>query len=126
MQEYAEKERLITQPRPILVCSFERTNDAIMTSMLLFYLERGLLCTKGYRFVKYAPLKCPKNFVQSAVNARRQRHENPNSRCVAENMELLVNISCGYQIMDRCRHSVTSYMTDAKICASINNRMLKN
>ena len=58
MQEYAVKERLITQPRPIIVFSFERTTDAIMTAMLLFHLERGLLCTKRYRFVKYAPLKC--------------------------------------------------------------------
>ena len=46
------------------------------------------------------------NFVQSAVDARRQGDENPNSSVVAESMKLLANSSFGYQIMDRSRHTV--------------------
>ena len=79
MQEYAEKERLMSQPRRILISSFEPTNGTVTTSLLLFLLGMGLVCTKVYRFVEYAPVDCWNNFVQSAVNALRQGDENANS-----------------------------------------------
>ena len=58
--------------------------------------------------------------MKSAVNARRQGDENPNSSVVAETMKLLANSSYGYQVMDRCRHSITKYTNDEKIQAAIN------
>ena len=57
-------------------------------------------------------MKCFK-FVQSAVNARREGDEIPNST-VAETMKLLANSSYGYQIMDRSSHTVTKYLNDEK------------
>ena len=62
---------------------------------------------KIYRFVEYIPVKCFDKFVQSAVDARWEGDENPNSSLVAETMKLLANSSYGYQIMDRSRHTVT-------------------
>ena len=53
-------------------------------------------------------------FVQSAVDARRQGDENPNSSVVADTMNLLANSSYGYQIMYCSRHTVTKYLTDEK------------
>ena len=53
-------------------------------------------------------MKCFNNFVQTAVNARRQGDENPNSNVVAETTDLLANSSYGYQIMDRSRYPVTT------------------
>ena len=57
--------------------------------------------------------------------ARRQRDENPNSRVVAETMNLLASSSYGYQIMDRSRHTVKKYLTDEKTHSAINSKMLK-
>ena len=68
---------------------------------------------------------CFNNFVQSAVDARREGDENPNSSVVAETMKLLAISSCGYQIMDRSRHTVTKYLTDAKTHSAINSKMFK-
>ena len=85
----------------------------------------GLVCTKTHRFVEYTAKKCFNSFVQSAVDAKRQGDENPNSSVVAETMKLLPNSSHGYQIMDRSRHTVTKYLRDEKLHAAINSKLFK-
>ena len=40
-------------------------------------------------------------------------------------MKLLANSSYGYQLMDRSRHTVTKYLTDAKTHAAINSKLFK-
>ena len=63
--------------------------------------------------------------MQSAVNARREGDENPNSSVVAETTKLLANSSYGYQIMDRSRRTVTKYLNDEKTHGAINTKMFK-
>ena len=77
MKDYAEG--LLCQPRKMLISSYFLENRTFTTPLLLFYLDLGLVCKKIYRFVEYIPVKCFNKFVQSAVNARRERDENPNS-----------------------------------------------
>ena len=93
--------------------------------MLLFYLELELVCTKNYRFVEYTFVKFFKNILQSAVNTRRQRDENTISSLVADTLKLLANISYGYQVMDRSRHSITKKTKDGKTHAAINPKISK-
>ena len=107
-KEYAEKENIMAQPTRMLISSFVLTIGTIITPLFLFYFKRGLVCKKTHRFVQYTPRECFNNFVQSAVDARRQGDENPNSSVVAETMKLLANSSYVCQIMDRSRHTVTS------------------
>ena len=125
MKEYAEKEGIMPQPRRMLISSFVLTIGTIITPLLLFYLKLGLVCKKIHRFVQYTPRKCFNNFVQSAVDTRRQGDENPNSSVVAETMKLLANSSYGYHIMDRSRHTVTKYLSDEKTHSAINSKMFK-
>ena len=115
----------MAQPIRMLISSFVLTNGTIITPLLLFYLKLGLVCKKNHRFVQYTPRKCFNNFVQSAVDARRQGGENPNSSVVAEIMKLLANSSYGYQIKNRSRHTVTKYLNDGKTHSSINSKMFK-
>ena len=63
--------------------------------------------------------------MQSAVDARRQGDENPNSSVVPETMKLLASSSYGYQIMDRSWHTVPKYLTDKKAHAAINSKLFK-
>ena len=125
MQDYAEKGGLLCQPRKMLISSCFLGNGSLITPLLLFYLELGLVCKKIYRFVEYTPVKCFNKFVQSAVDARRERDENPNSSVVAKTMKLLANSSYGYQIMDRSRHTVTKYLNDEKTHGAINTKLFK-
>ena len=125
MKNYAEEERLLSQPRKMLISSFTLQNGTLITLLLLFYLQLGLVCTKMHRFVEYTPKKCFNRFVQEAVDPRRKGDENPNSSLVAETMKLLANSSYGYQIMDKSRHTVTKYLTDEKTHAAINSKLFK-
>ena len=109
----------------MLISSFILTNGTIITFLLLFYLKLGLVCRKFHRFIQYTPRKCFDNFVQSAVDERRQGDAKPNSSVVAESMKLLANSSCRYQIMDRTRHTVTQYVTDEKTNSAFNSKMFK-
>ena len=125
MKNYAKEDRLLSQPRKMLISSFTLQNGTLITPLLLFFLQLGLVCTKIHRFVEYTPKKCFNSFVQSAVDARRQGDENPNSSVVAETMKLLANSSYGYQIMDRSQHTVTKYFSDKNTHAAINSKLFK-
>ena len=125
MKQYAEKENIMVQPRRMLISSFILTNGTIITPLLSFYLQFGLICKKIHRFVQYTTRKCFDNLVQSAVDARRQGDENAISSVVAETMKLIANSSYGYQIMDRSRRTVTKYLTDEKTHNPINSKLFK-
>ncbi len=120
MNDHAEKEGLLCQPRKMLISSYFLENGTLITALLLIYLDLGLVCKKVYRFAEYIPVKSFNKFVQSAANARREGHENPNSSVVAETVKLLANSSYGYQIMDRSHHTVTKYLSDEKTHGAIN------
>ena len=125
MKQYAEKENIMVQPRRMLISSSILTNGTIITPLLLFYLQLGLVCKKIHRFVQYTPRKCFGNIVQSAVDARRQGDEKPNSSVVAETVKLLANSSYGYQIMDRSQHTLTKYLNNEKTHSAINSKLFK-
>ena len=109
----------------MLISSLFLENGTLITPLLLFYLDLGLVCNKIYGFVEYTPVKCFNKFVQSAVNARREGDENPISSVVAETMKVLANSSFGYQILDRGRHTVTKYLNDEKTHGAINTKIFK-
>ena len=125
MKNYAEEERFLSQPRKMLISSFTLQNRTLITPLLLFYLQLGLVYTKILRFIEYTPKKCFNSFVLSAVDARRQGDKNPNSSVVAETTKLQANNSYGYQIMDQSRHTVTKYLTDEKTHAAFNSKLFK-
>ena len=90
MQDYAEKEGLLCQPRKMLILCYFLENGTLITPLLLFYLELGLVCKKIYRFVDYTPVICLNKFVQSAVNARREGVKSRESKlwCCRRNNEI--------------------------------------
>ena len=125
IKNYAEVERLLSQPRKMLISSFTLQNGTLTTPMLFFYPQLGLVVTKVHRFVEYTSETCFNSFVQSAVDAGRQGGENPNSSVVAETIKPLANSFYGYQVMDRSRHTVTKYLSDEKAHAVINSKLFK-
>ena len=109
----------------MLISKLKLENGTVLTPLFNFYLERGLQCTKIYRFVQYTPQKCFNNFVQTVVDARREGDENPLSGVVAQKVKLSGNSSYGYQIMDRSRHIITKYLNDEKTHKAFNEPLFK-
>ena len=100
MKAYAEEEGIMSQSQKMLILSFTLQNATLITSLLLSYLNLGLIVTKIHRYNEYIPKNSFNGFVQSAVDARGQSHENANSSVVAEIMKMIARSSNGYQIMD--------------------------
>ena len=46
MKDYAEKEGLLCQPQKTLISSYFLENGTLITPLLLFYLDLGLVCKK--------------------------------------------------------------------------------
>ena len=109
----------------MLISSFTIHNGTLITPLLLFFLQLGLVCTKIHRFVEYTPKKRFNSFAQSAVDAGRQSDENPNSSVFADIMKLPANSSYGYQIMDRSRHTVTKLLSYEKSHAANISKLFK-
>ena len=57
IKHYAEKENILVQLRRMLISSLILTNGTIITPLLLFYLQLGLVCKKIHRFDQYTPRK---------------------------------------------------------------------
>ena len=66
---------------------------------------------------------CFNSFVESTVDARRQKDANPISNVVAETKKLLAISSYGCQKIDCSRDFVTKYLTDEKTQAAINSKL---
>ena len=109
----------------MLVSSFTLQNGTLITPLLYFFSELGLVCTKKHRFVEYTPRKCFNSFVQSAIDAGRKLDENPNSSVTAETKNLLA-ISCfDYQIMNCSQHTVTTYLNDKNTHAAVISKLFE-
>ena len=55
MITYAEEEEIMSQPRKQLISCFTLQNGTLITPLLLFYLQLGIVVTKIHRFVEYSP-----------------------------------------------------------------------
>ena len=62
MKTYAQQQGIMSQPRKILMSSFTLQNGTLITLLLLFYLQLGLVVTKRHRF-----LSTPQGNVSAAL-----------------------------------------------------------
>ena len=126
MKDYAEKEGLLCQPRKKLTSSFFFENGTLIPPLLLFYLDLGLVCRTIYRFVEYIAVKCFNKFMQSAVNARREKKTRIQAHVLSrKTLKLVANSSYCYQIMHRSCHTVTKYFSVDKTHGAINTKLFK-
>ena len=125
MRNYAIENDLLKKPRRMLISSFSLKRGPIITPLLNFYIDQGLVLEDVHWFLQYNPRKSFGSFVQSVVSARRDGDRNQESTVVAETMKLIGNSSYGYQIMDRSRHTDTKYVVGSKVDRLINSKYFK-
>ena len=125
MRSFAQINNLLKKPTRMLISSFKLERGPIITPLLNFYLEKGLVVKKIHWFLQYKPKKTFEGFVSSVVQARRRGDENKDSSVVAETMKLIANSSYGYQIMDRSKHTNTQFVVGSEVDKLVNNRMFK-
>ena len=73
MKNYADEERLLSQPQKMLLSSFTLQNGTLNTLLLLFHLQLALVVTKIHRFVEYTPKKMFQQFRTVSSGRRKTR-----------------------------------------------------
>ena len=126
LKDFAHEHNLLKKLRRMLMSSFYRQRGPVITPLLQFYLEKGLVLNQVYWFIQYTAGKCFESFVNSVVEARREGDKNTSSSVVAGTMKLIGNSSYGYQIMDRSKHSKTQYVVGAEVDKLLNEWNFKN
>ena len=126
MMKFAEENDLLRKPRKMLISSMKLERGPVITPLLIFYLNEGVIINRIHFFLQYTAKTCFKPFVQSVVEARRQGDLNSQSTVVAETMKLIGNSSYGYQIMDRTRHTKTKYAIGPSVSKLVNNKFFKS
>ena len=71
MKAYADKHKLLTQPRKSLIGSYFGTEILLITTLLKWYLEHELVVTDIQQVIEFTPSTCFKNFGETVSNARR-------------------------------------------------------
>ena len=69
MNEYAEANQLLRQPRRSLISSYQGKKILLETPLLIWYLAHGLVITKIYQVIQYWPRNCFKSFGEKVSQA---------------------------------------------------------
>ena len=125
IKNYAIENEMLKHPQRMLISSFKLENGTVITPLFNFYNELGLQCTKIYRFVQNFPRIFFHFFVQSVIDARREGDKTSLLGVVAKTKKFLGNNSYGYQLVDKSRHTIKTYLSDGKTHKAINEFLFK-
>ena len=87
MKNYAEEEKLLSQPQKMLISSLTLQNGTFIAPLLSFYLQLGLVCTKIHRFAEYTPKKGFNSFCAASSGRKKARRRKPKLKCGRRNIE---------------------------------------
>ena len=95
MQNWAERHRVLTQPRKTLIGSYIGQNMLLATPLLQWYLFHGLEVLGVQQVVEYRPQRRFQQFGETVFHARRQGDWNPSKASLSDTFKLLGNSACG-------------------------------
>ena len=96
----------------------------LYTPLLKWYLEHGLEITKFYKAITYTPKQCFKGIADDISNARRAGDVDESMAIIAETMKLIGNALYGHTVMDKEKHTTTTFCGLDKISKRINDPTL--
>ena len=120
MYEYAEKNKLLTQPRRTLVGSFFGEKNLLATPLVKWYLEHGLVVHNVTLIIEYTPKQCFKQFGEQVSNARRQGDLDSSQSILADTFKLLGNSAYGKSLTNIAKHRDIHYVTSEQTKKLVN------
>ena len=109
MQQYAEELNLLTKPQKMTIGSLFGEKMMIITPLLRWYLEHGLVCTRIYQIIEYNPRPCFEKAGQRVSDARRQGDSDPDKSIIAEMEKLFGNSYYGKTVTNKEKHTKVKY-----------------
>ena len=110
MQEYAKKHNIKDVPQCLLIGSYFGKKIGLLTPLLKWYLEHGLVITHIYTVIEYIPNAAFNSFMMEVAQARLDGDHDKDKALIAETMKLMGNSSCGKLIMNTEKHHDIVYI----------------
>lgn len=127
MRKYAEDHNLLKQPRRCLVGSFYAKGILLSSTLLKWYLHKGLVVTKIYLCIQFTPVRCFEKFGHEVTESRRQGDANPGDHSImADTMKLLGNSGYGKTITNKDNFTKVSFCYANEASQKINNGHFKS
>lgn len=93
----------------------------IITPLLKWYLEHGLIVTRIHQVVEFCPSQAFKSFADRVSQDRRDGDRDPNLKAIADTSKLIGNSFYGYTIMNRSKHREVEFLKESETKKAINN-----
>jgi len=126
MADYCEQNNIPCKKSRKLIGSMKGEKILLYTPLLKWYLEHGLEVTKFYKAITYTPKQCFKGIADDISNARRAGDVDESMAIIAETMKLIGNALYGRTVMDKEKHTTTSFCGLDKISKRINDPHFKD
>ena len=125
MESYANEKKLLSQPRKTLVGSYFGKNMILITPLLQWYLQHGLVITDIQQVIEYQPQRCFKTFGETVSEARRKGDEDPSKSILADTFKLLGNSAYGKTITNIAKHTDVKYTDQEKAQKHVNDPLFR-
>ena len=126
MKEYCEKSGSLSSPTQMLISSYHAEEYVIVSPLLKYYLDLGLVVTKIHYVVEYPYHRpCFEEFANRVTAARREGDKNKDSDILANTFKLVGNSAYGRACMDRTKHTNIHFMDELFASMMINKNHFK-
>jgi hypothetical protein len=126
MFEYCQNNKIPVKKSRKLIGSMKGDKILLYTPLLKWYLEHGLEITKFYQAITYTPNTCFSGIADDIANARRAGDVDEDQAIIAETMKLIGNALYGRTVMDKEKHTTTTFCGLDKVSKRINDPHFKD
>ena len=115
MREYAEERALMTRPRRCLIGSMRGDKILLLTELLKWYTEQGLVVDRVYRVIEFERAPVLRPFGESVTQARRAGDSagaDASQQLLASTAKLVGNSLYGKTIVDKSKHRNVRFTCD--------------
>ena len=121
MREFAMTHDILSQPQKSLIGSFYGKKILVLTSLLKWYLQHGLIVSDIYQVIQFRGYNCFTNFAESVCNMRREADSDGSKKIIADTAKLCGNVIYGATITDKERFTNVKYVTDISSASKLAN-----
>lgn len=107
--------------RRYLIGSMFGEKILLITPLLQWYLEHGLIVTRIYQVIEFNPVRAFQSFADRVSEDRRNGDRDPSLKAIADTSKLIGNSFYGYTIMDRSKHMDVKFLNERETVKAINN-----
>ena len=89
MQTFVNESGTIFKKRYYLIGSMFATKILLITPLLQWYIDHGIVVSKIHQLIQFSPKKCFEQFAESVSDDRRAGDLNPNLKVIADTSKLI-------------------------------------